>query len=761
MRIFVHGVDTYLGKALVKELLRVEASNPENTQKHRIFGTVIGKPEDAPKTVKRVLQGISSMGGAPDPKKYSKFRETMSSCSLIIIDLFSATLDDLHFAISCLKVDPKSDPPKAVGEPLGKDITFVLISSAMVWAGTPGAQNGSLRDADYKRRQPLPGSPYEKWKEMEDLMMNCFNREESTVKGIVVAPGVLYGDGEDSFGPLFKKAWLGEEQRFVELSSSNLVPTVHVRDLARLVREIGVLGKNSKGEDIAVPNLVSGEDCPYYIAVDRPPAPVTAAPLTPTRRSSSLPMAAADAGDAEGGGEEGGADGEGGGAGDGGGAAGDGDAEEGAGVPAALSWRPLYQADLVRGIFDEFSDASKIKPSHKEQQEEEEDEAKIQRLREASALNLHLEPSELMLKENFAETCEQPGWWCATGLLANLPRVASEFCKERKLRPMFTLIAGPPASGKSTLAKSVAEHYNVPHLTLASRANDEAIEDMVKRLSSKVCRYRGYVLDAGYASFETVDKLFRVDEIVVPTEDEEPPPAEEDEEAGAASKEPPTRRVLNDALCPDFVVCTQATEELCRARWRGRGAGKMDGYDEAIAEYRAAWGTAADDQNLSEFFQRHARREVLNLPIAGKDPDDMLESVRIYMDGSALGRPFNYLQSEDDVAAQLLAAKAERDAADAAERAEVARREAEDKSAEEEEALMNKRRLQIIAAHEEECRKLQAIPLRAYIMDYITPTLTEGLVEVCRVFPDDPTDYLASYLERAARQGRPTEDDDE
>lgn len=37
-----------------------------------------------------------------------------------------------------------------------------------------------------------------------------------------------------------------------------------------------------------------------------------------------------------------------------------------------------------------------------------------------------------------------------------------------------------------------------------------------------------------------------------------------------------------------------------------------------------------------------------------------------------------------------------------------------------------------------------SIPLRNYLMRHVMPTLTEGLVEVCKVRPIDPVDYLVS-----------------
>ena len=37
-----------------------------------------------------------------------------------------------------------------------------------------------------------------------------------------------------------------------------------------------------------------------------------------------------------------------------------------------------------------------------------------------------------------------------------------------------------------------------------------------------------------------------------------------------------------------------------------------------------------------------------------------------------------------------------------------------------------------------------SIPLRNYLMKHVMPTLTEGLIEVCKIRPEDPIDYLVS-----------------
>jgi adenylate kinase len=41
---------------------------------------------------------------------------------------------------------------------------------------------------------------------------------------------------------------------------------------------------------------------------------------------------------------------------------------------------------------------------------------------------------------------------------------------------------------------------------------------------------------------------------------------------------------------------------------------------------------------------------------------------------------------------------------------------------------------------------VRSIPLRNYLLQHVIPTLTEGLIEVCAIKPEDPIDYLAEWL---------------
>lgn len=92
----------------------------------------------------------------------------------------------------------------------------------------------AFTEADFVTRQS--SNEYTSIREAEELVLN-FKREN--VKTYVIAAGVLYGKGEAILNNHFKKAWLQDPLRLpVVGKGDNLVPTVHVTDLARMVKKI-------------------------------------------------------------------------------------------------------------------------------------------------------------------------------------------------------------------------------------------------------------------------------------------------------------------------------------------------------------------------------------------------------------------------------------------------------------------------------------------------------------------------------------------
>lgn len=74
----------------------------------------------------------------------------------------------------------------------------------------------------------------------------------------VLCSGIRYGNGEETFYELFKQAWLQSPYNLPHTGKGdNLIPTIHVIDLARLVKRIVDTKPNH----------------PYIFAIDRTKKP--------------------------------------------------------------------------------------------------------------------------------------------------------------------------------------------------------------------------------------------------------------------------------------------------------------------------------------------------------------------------------------------------------------------------------------------------------------------------------------------------------
>jgi adenylate kinase len=89
-------------------------------------------------------------------------------------------------------------------------------------------------EQDYALRDPI--EEYQVIKEIEDEVLN-FKKEN--VKTYVISAGILYGKGEAIFNSHIQKAWLQDPVRLPYVGDgNNILPTIHVTDLARMVFKI-------------------------------------------------------------------------------------------------------------------------------------------------------------------------------------------------------------------------------------------------------------------------------------------------------------------------------------------------------------------------------------------------------------------------------------------------------------------------------------------------------------------------------------------
>ena len=89
-------------------------------------------------------------------------------------------------------------------------------------------------EEDFKLR--VPSEEYDELKALEDELL-AFKKDN--VKIYILASGIMYGAGESIFEQHFKKAWLQNPSALPFLGvGKNYVPTIHVKDLARMVKKV-------------------------------------------------------------------------------------------------------------------------------------------------------------------------------------------------------------------------------------------------------------------------------------------------------------------------------------------------------------------------------------------------------------------------------------------------------------------------------------------------------------------------------------------
>jgi nucleoside-diphosphate-sugar epimerase len=127
----------------------------------------------------------------------------------------------------------------------------------MTWAKTPlkyrdeiiekENEDGEIETETIKRNIPftendfisrIPSKKFYHYKIIETLALAAANTN-SMLKTYIVCPGFVYGCGEDFFYDYFRMAWNQSPQRLPVIGDgSNILPTIHIQDLANLIKRV-------------------------------------------------------------------------------------------------------------------------------------------------------------------------------------------------------------------------------------------------------------------------------------------------------------------------------------------------------------------------------------------------------------------------------------------------------------------------------------------------------------------------------------------
>jgi hypothetical protein len=299
----------------------------------------------------------------------------------------------------------------------------------------------------------------------------------------------------------------------------------------------------------------------------------------------------------------------------------------------------------------------------------------------------------------------------------------------------------------------------------APRYTDKCLAIMYRwKLAQPMCRNQGYVLDGYPKTVQQAKLLFEEGELEVPEEGGE----EEEEEPPAEGEEGEVKKV-EDKLLPDKVIFLTARDEF-------------------LTERLMQITSDAEHNNPVDFQRRLDFSKANSKPSGGitswlesvvSNAEDIREvSVREFcVDGCPLlpppaptspleeypedpvfkqvlefiGDSHNYGPTPQEIeAAYLKEIEKEHERRRLVEEAEQQKLEREEADRREVETVRQEEasRLEAIQQQERQLLELRKEPLKKYLMENVIPILTQGLIEVCEVRPEDPIDYLAEWLFR-------------
>eukprot|EP00163_Fabomonas_tropica_P026238 TRINITY_DN473_c0_g1_i1.p1 TRINITY_DN473_c0_g1~~TRINITY_DN473_c0_g1_i1.p1 ORF type:complete len:643 (+),score=212.44 TRINITY_DN473_c0_g1_i1:345-2273(+) len=631
MKVFVHHLDELLGRSLIGSLTKA---------KHTVIGTKSSQNASVPSNIRTVPSD-----------DFDEVATELLDADVIIYPIFGAS-DETAACEQAIQALHDAD--------YAGSKTFICVSTVLTWDRTVREDEDSedpFAEEDFRKRKPHPN--FKHYAATEKLVSRLRKKgPTSFLKTYIVCAGLIYGLEEWLLHPWFKDAWeLKQPALDCYGAGENVVPTIHVTDLANIITRVIKEQPSSR----------------YIVAVDN----------------------------------------------------------------AQNTLR-----EIVDSINMELGTKGKVHTLKK-------DEVLLLKDIEIFLVNMRFDASTIREWDDFE-------WHCEEGLVERIGDVVYEFRETRGLLPLKIFIHGPPASGKSYLAAEIAKQYKIVHLSIKDildeayktadedtreeidavkeenngRLTEELVTRFVKRkLKSRPCVNQGYVLD-GYP--KTVDdcKILFVD-------------PEEDDDDGGDDENPPQRAPI---IVPEYVISLEATDEFLADRVMALPQAQVEGTHNDEDGFR---------RRLEQFRELNTETATLLNYFEERDIDPLVVSIdgieeplpKIY---KRIGSAHNYGPTAEELA---IAERLQRERED--ETREALRQEKEVLDKEEAERrskrdAKERARLAAIQKQEREMLDVHALPLRKYLLDNIMPAVTEALIEVTKVRPDDPIDYLAEYLFRCS-----------
>ncbi|XP_065694065.1 adenylate kinase 7 isoform X2 [Patagioenas fasciata] len=698
-RVFLNHLDSYCGRHVGEYLSRcVVGASLESTEEEEAEDENKSAVEVSSRPKERVYQIVGTLSEPESTKPYfaeetyavSSQEELLShllECDIVLYNITEDTnqIEEATWAASALHREIEHfTTPKL----------FILISTIMSWAQSkpPDPEDPEIpfTDEDFRKRKAHPN--FVDHINAEKLILKLGKTNKRKFLTYIVASGHQYGAEEGVLHYFFKIGWLSETPAIpVFGDGNNFIPTIHVLDLAAVLQNIADHRPRSH----------------YILAVDE-------------------------------------------------------------------SMHTLQQ--LVKCISKNVG-PGKIEKIPK---------ANAFLIKELTQMHLDMLFVDLRMESMFLKETFNIKWVAQAGLVENIKKIVKEYKKSRGILPLKVCIHGPPGVGKSTIAEELCKHYRLHYIKIsdvisesianlektvaskeldsdsvgeegeddeeegenvdaaqellaevkesmeqnAGQLEDQYVIKFVKdKLKSMPCRNQGYVLDGFPETYDQAKDLFNSEN--------------EDEEEEIRGKMPK----FDKLIIPEFVISLTASDEFLINRIINLPekiiAGTHYTQDRFLQSLNLFRESNTDDNTVLNYFDELEIHPQFIDVAKFEDPENRFILKEIIKE---IGEPRNYGLTDEEKENLERKAAEESLVREAQKKAEQEHREAKERA----ERMANweewNKHLEEVKRQEQELLEAQSIPLRNYLMKNVMPTLMQGIIECCKIRPDDPVDFLAEYL---------------
>ncbi|XP_035466354.2 adenylate kinase 7 [Scophthalmus maximus] len=247
-RVFINSLDSYSSRNIAKLLCEHVAgtpAEPEEELKAEEEEEEDEEEEEEEAVESGTLQVVGSVSEKCDEERPFVLEEyenldreelllKLRDCDVVIYNIsqHSDQLEEALWAVTALHNE--------MGIFSGPKM-FILISTVMTWACSKPVDPEDLElpftDDIFWRRRAHPN--FKQHLDLEKEVVKMGKTDRTLFSTYVLASGLQYGMGEQVFHFFFKTSWLGHEHAIpVYGDGNNIVPTIHINDLASVIKNV-------------------------------------------------------------------------------------------------------------------------------------------------------------------------------------------------------------------------------------------------------------------------------------------------------------------------------------------------------------------------------------------------------------------------------------------------------------------------------------------------------------------------------------------